>query len=156
MKFTTKTENAMAYEEIKEIKSGEVSEYLVKIVFDKEISPEKYSIIWEEPQIDIMGFWSSKAGGQHNITPEWWMRKEESRTASGMPLICLYSKANENRVTVALSDPANPINLYAGVVEETGAIKIKIDLTRPVPSAATIRRRTKLWRTSRAAIPRFF
>lgn len=128
MNFEIKTENPIELEKIEEIKSGEVSEYLVKIVFKEKISPKVYSIIWQEPQIDISGFWSSISGTNHIITPDWAVRKEESRTASRMPLITLYSKSDANRVTVALSDPSSPITLSAGVVEETGSVKIQIDL----------------------------
>ncbi|MBO5373995.1 MAG: hypothetical protein J6A54_00920, partial [Clostridia bacterium] len=97
MKFITQTENQIELEKIEKIKDGEISEYLIKIVFKDKVSPKKYSISWEEEQIDILGFWSSKMGTQHNITPEWSKRAEESRTASGMPLISLYNKANINR-----------------------------------------------------------
>lgn len=128
MKFTTKTENQIAYEEITKIKDGDISEYLVKIELKEKARPEKYSIIWEEDQIDLYGFWSSKTYLQHYIAPDWYQKGEDSRTASGMPLIAFYNKANENRVTVALSDTMNPINLTAGVVEETGTIQFKIDL----------------------------
>ena len=135
MNFTTNTENIVEKEEITEIRSGEISEYLIKIVFADKISPKKYSIVWDEPQIDTFGYWSSKGGTQHNITPDWWMRCEESRTASGMPLITLYNKANTNRITVALSDPATPVSLMAGAVEETGNVRIKIDLFSMMCSA---------------------
>ncbi|MBQ7907616.1 MAG: alpha-galactosidase [Clostridia bacterium] len=135
MEFIIKTENQVKYSEIKKIKDTAVAEYLVKIVFEKNISPKPYSIIWEEEQIDILGFWSSKAGTQHNITPDWCTRKEESRTASGMPLICLFNKADQNRVTVALSDPSSPARISAGVVEENAKIRIQIDLFSELTSA---------------------
>ncbi len=135
MNFTTETKNSVRMQEIKEIKSGEISEYLVKISLDGKVSPSTYSVIWEEEQIDILGFWSSKIGMQHNITPDWYMRREESRTASGMPLISLYNKSNVNRVTVSLSDPSSPTSLMAGVVEETGRVKIQIDLFSQLSTA---------------------
>ena len=128
MNFTTKTENKIKLEKIDKIKDADICEYRVKIVFDSEESPRPYSIIWDEEQIDIYGFWSSKTATQHNITPDWYMRTEESRTASGMPLICLYNKANINRATIALSDPSSPMALKAGVVEETGAVRVEIEL----------------------------
>ncbi len=128
MRFITETKNQIEREEIKQIKSGDISEYLVKIAFKEKCSPQVYSIIWDEPQIDILGFWGANGIPEHNITPDWNMRKAQSRTASGMPLASLYNKANDNRVTVALSDPANPTTIYAGVVEETGCVRIKIDL----------------------------
>lgn len=135
MNFKTQTENIIESEEIKKIKDGEISEYLVKIVLKDKASPKKYTIIWEEEQIDIFGFWSSKTGTQHNITPDWFMRSEESRTASGMPLISLYNKANINRVTIALSDPATPIKLSAGVIEETGQVRVQLDFFSQICSA---------------------
>ena len=128
MEFSILTENKTVLQEIKEIKSGEISEYLVKIVFKEKCSPEKFSIMWHEPQIDIMGFWGANGIPEHNITPDWNMRCASSRTASGMPLASLYNKANDNRVTVALSDPVNPTTISAGVVEETGSVLMKIDL----------------------------
>ncbi len=128
LKFDVQTENKIKNQSLTKVKGGEVCEYLLKIEFEKEISPKEYSLIWEEDQIDMIGFWSSKASLQHNITPDWWMRKEESKTASGMPLMALYNKQNTNRELVALSDTASPCTLQAGVVEENGKIRFKIDL----------------------------
>ena len=151
MKFLTKTDGLIASEQITKIKSGEVSEYLVKITFEEEKSPEKYSIIWDEEQIDMLGFWSSYSGLQHNITPDWLMRTAHSRTASGMPLISLYNKANTNRLTISLSDPANPTSISAGIVEETGCVRIKIDLFSQLCSA--IKEYEVILRIDRRAIP---
>jgi alpha-galactosidase len=55
------------------------------------------------------------------------MRNEVSRTATGMPVISIFNKGNENRITIALSDPANATVLSAGVVEEKGNLRFKID-----------------------------
>ncbi|MBO4983827.1 MAG: alpha-galactosidase [Clostridia bacterium] len=137
MNFKTETKNPIKSQEIKEIKSGEISEYLVKIEFDGKVSPSKYSIIWEEEQIDILGFWSSLTGTHHIISPDWNMRREESRTASCMPLIALFSKSSDNKVTVALSDPSSPSSLMAGVVEENGCVKIQVDLFSQLCPAIT-------------------
>lgn len=128
MKLITETKNQMELEEIKEICSGEVSEYLVTLKFKEKLSPSVYSIYWDEEQIDILGFWSATKVTQHNITPDWGMRCVNSRTASGMPLISLYNRTNTNRVTVTLSDPANPTAISAGVIEETGCVRVRIDL----------------------------
>ncbi len=122
------TENNIVKEELVQVKYGDVSEYRLKIELEEECSPKVYSIIWEEEQIDMYGFWSSKSSHQHNLTPDWGMRTNESRTATGMPLACIYSKANKNRVTVALSDPASPSNIMVGVVEENGCLRFQIDL----------------------------
>lgn len=135
MNFTTETKNQIEKQEIIQTKKGEVSEYLVKIVFKEKCSPEKFTIKWQEPQIDMMGFWGPMNGTDNNITPEWWPRQVNSRTASGLPLFTLYSKANENKVTVALSDPSTPCTLSTGAVEENGCVSVKIDLFSQLTSA---------------------
>lgn len=135
MNFTTETKNQIEKQEIIQTKKGEVSEYLVKIVFKEKCSPEKFTIKWQEPQIDMMGFWGPMNGTDNNITPEWWPRQVNSRTASGLPLFTLYSKANENKVTVALSDPSTPCTLSIGAVEENGCVSVKIDLFSQLTSA---------------------
>ena len=126
--FDVKTENKIKNQSLTKIKGGDVCEYLLKIEFENEVSPKEYSLIWEEDQIDMLAFWSSKSSQQHNINPDWWMRKEESRTASGMPLMAIYNKKNINRELIAISDTANPTKLQVGVVEENGKIRFRIDL----------------------------
>ncbi len=126
--FESVTKNELKEESFVKVKEGDISEYRLRLDFGKPVYPEKYSLIWEEDQIDMMGFWSSKSRFNKNITPDWGMRSEVSRTATGMPIICLYSKSNMNRITVALSDPANTTVLSAGAVEENGKVRIKIDL----------------------------
>ena len=128
MNFTTKTENKIKSQSITQIAFGEVSEYLVKIEFEEECSPAEFSIIWEEDQIDMYGFWCSKSHSMHNLTPDWYMRENESRTATGMPLVCIYNKSEENRLTISLSDPASPTKILAGVVEENACLRFQIDL----------------------------
>ena len=76
----------------------------------------------------MYGFWCSKSHQEHNLTPNWYMRTNESKTASGMPLACIYNKSNENRLLVALSDPASPAKIMTGVIEENGCLHFQIDL----------------------------
>lgn len=128
MNFRYETENKIKSADFTMVKSGEISEYKIKIDFLEKCSPSVFSLIWEEDQIDMYGFWSSKSHQDHNLTPEWYMRTNDSKTASGMPLICIYNKSNENRVTIALSDPASPVKMMVGVVEETGTLRFQIDM----------------------------
>ena len=122
------TENKIISNELTKISDGEICEYKIKIEFAEKAIPSVYSLIWEEKQIDMYGFWSSKSFQQHNLTPEWDMRKNDSEVSSGMPLICVYNKANQNRITVALSDPTCPAEIMTGVVEENGNLRFRIDL----------------------------
>lgn len=149
--FSTNTKTALKREGFQQIKAGEISEYLLELEFDTEVSPGLYSITWEEDQVDMYGFWSSKAGPDCCLKPEWAMNKEESRTASGMPVICLYNKANRNRTTVALSDASNASVLKAGVVEENGKIRFTIDLFAAV--CAKMENYQVIIRIDRRAVP---
>ena len=126
--FNTQTESNIKSQSIEQIQEGDVSIYKLKIAFDGKLMPKPFIIKWNVPQIDILGFWSSGSFHQHNITPDWYARKIDSKSASGMPLACLYNKANKNKLSVALSDPASPSAISAGVVEEDGTIIMQIDL----------------------------
>lgn len=123
----SQTENTLKSEELTQIQNGEIALYKLTLKFDGESSPKPYSLIWEEDQIDIIGVWHSKIALNRNITPDWNMRKIDSRTASGMPLLSVYNKAGENRISVALSDTASPASIMVGVVEENAKLRFKID-----------------------------
>ena len=124
----TETENKPQKEELVKIRDGEICEYKLRLEFEKATRPSVYSLIWEEAQVDMYGFWSSKSLEKHNLPPEWDMRTNDSEVSSGMPLICIYNKANENRATVSLSDPACPAQIKAGVVEKNGNLRFQINL----------------------------
>ncbi|MBR2025477.1 MAG: alpha-galactosidase [Clostridia bacterium] len=126
LNFKVETENKIKNQSLTKVLDDEVCEYLLNVEFEETVSPKPYSLWWEEKQIDMIGFWSSKASLTHNIRPDWDMRTEESRTASGMPLMSIYNKQNTNRVTVALEDAATPTILQAGVVEENATVGFKI------------------------------
>ena len=124
--FETKTENKLKYEELKKITDGEVCEYRLRLEFSEFASPSEYTITWKADQIDTIGFWSPRHHFDSNITADWTKRESLSKMTQGAPVVALYSKSNENRLTIAVSDPKTPINILAGVVEETGEIVYEI------------------------------
>lgn len=126
--FRSETKCVLKSETLCPILEGEVSEYRLRLEFPEAIMPATYRLLWDEPQIDELGFWPPTSGHWPNLRPDWSMSHADSRTASGMPLACVYNKQNINRVTVALSDPANPTVLHAGVVEETGSLRLCVEL----------------------------
>ena len=125
---TVKTENKLLCQELEQIQAGDIELYRIRLKFDAEYSPKSYSIIWEEDQIDAIAIWHSKAGLDRNITPDWNMRRIDSRTASGMPLLSVYNKSGVNRLTISLSDVASPSSIMVGVVEENAKLRFQIDL----------------------------
>lgn len=136
--FDSKTEAKLKREELEHSKNGDIDEYKLSLEFDGEVMPKPYSLTWEIDQIDMMCFWSSKSGLQHNLTPDWCMRSVESKTASGMPLAVVYNKANQNRVSIALSDPATPTTISVGVVEENAKLRIRVEFfSKPTSKMST-------------------
>ena len=127
-KLKFETENKIINNELIKITDGEICEYKLRIEFENGVIPSVFSLTWEEDQVDMYGFWSSKSFQQHNLTPEWGMRTNDSEVSTGMPLICVYSKANKNRISVALSDPTMPCEIMTGVIEENGCLRFKINL----------------------------
>lgn len=126
--FNTVTENEIDSSVLEKIEDGEISKYRLKLTFKDEASPKPYTIFWDEDQIDILGFWSSGASLSRNITPDWAMRSAPSRLAFGSPHITLFNKADKNRLSITLSDPSTPTTVFAGIVEETGRVRLKIEL----------------------------
>ena len=127
-RISTATEDLLKSEKIERTATDGVEEYKISLDFGKEVSPKTYTVTWDMKQVDMIGFWSSTSSLQHNITPDWWVRSVDSKTASGMPLIVLYNKANQNRACVALSDPLTSTRLSVGVVEETGCVRFKVEI----------------------------
>ena len=123
---TVKTENKLLCQELEQIQTGDIELYRIRLKFDAEYSPKSYSIIWEEDQIDAIAIWHSKAGLDRNITPDWNMRRIDSRTASGMPLLSVYNKSGVNRLTISLSDVASPSSIMVGVVEENAKLRDEV------------------------------
>ncbi len=126
--FEIETENELAYQSLEKIEDGEVSQYRLKLSFKEEASPKPVAIFWDEDLVDILGFWGAHASFSRNITADWYMRKQASRLAFGSPHITLFNKADKNRLSITLSDPATPTTIFAGIVEETGSVRLKIEL----------------------------
>lgn len=132
--LNVKTENELIRESLEKISEGEVSIYKLSLELKENTIPKPYELSFFEKQIDIIGYYSSKSYLDHNITPDWHMRENESKTASGTPLMAFYSKQGINQLTISLSDAKTPIKISAGVVEENGKLLIKIRIFNALSS----------------------
>ncbi len=128
LEFTTKTKDALAYEEITCTQSGEVAKFSLDIDFGKEIMPSEYVITWKIPQIDTLAFWSPRHHFDIYLKPDWEKNRSRSSLASGMPVCALVSKKGENRLTAYVDELKLPVYLTAGVVEETAELVCEIKL----------------------------
>lgn len=127
-KFSTKTSDALASENIICTQSGQVAKFSLDIDFGKEIMPREYVITWKMPQIDTIAFWSPRHHFDIYLKPDWEKNRSRSSLASGMPVCALVSKKGENRATVYVDELKLPVCLAAGVVEETAELIYEIKL----------------------------
>ena len=136
IEMKTGTETPLAQESITPLCEGEVSEYLIKLVFEEEVSPKTYSIAWQEARVDTVGQWSPSCGTSRSIGTNWSRSKSDARTACGMPLLSLFGRDDSNRLTLALSDTATPSSLQVGTIEENGRLDLRVmlftNLTSPM------------------------
>ena len=136
LEMKTGTETPLAQESITLLREGEVSEYLIQLVFEGEVSPKTYSIAWQEARVDTVGQWSPSCGTSRSIGPNWARSKSDARTACGMPLLSLFGADDGNRLTLALSDTATPTSLQVGTIEENGRLDLRVmlftNLTSPM------------------------
>lgn len=97
------------------------------------------------------------------VHPDWSPVRNYARSASGVPVIAVIGKSDENRCTVALSDCKNPTCICAGFCEEDGCIEFVIEFfvekvaplteyecvirvdTRPVPACQSLRAVRSWW-----------
>ncbi len=101
---------------------------------------ECFGVEWECPMVDIYSLWSAGAGAQRSLPPDWSMRTVQSRLAQFMPLLTAVSYTGENRMSVAVSDCMNPIDICAGVNEERAALRVRVRFfTQPTAAVSDYR-----------------
>ncbi len=101
--------------------------------FPEPTVPQKVTVKWEFPCMDIYSIWSANIGFTRLLGPDWSKRTCRSRLACGAPFHALVSFAGENRMTVAVSDAMTPIEIATGVCEETADISCEVRFfTEPI------------------------
>ena len=79
------------------------------------------------PAIDIQGKWHPDARHDRSLPPDW-AGGFNARMIRAAPVWCLYNLAGQNRLTFACSDAIHPVDLRAGLHEETGQFKCELGL----------------------------
>lgn len=87
--------------------------------FDKPTSPKKMRLSLSVALSDVCGVWSQQTGLNRNLPPDWGEACFAARASSSIPLICLLSSNDENRLTVYVEDCETPCAVSAGFCEET-------------------------------------
>jgi alpha-galactosidase len=89
--------------------------------------PPAFRLRWSLPSHDVQGQWTTSAGLDKTIGPDWYPSRVQSTLARNAPVVALFGGDDGNRLTFAVSDALNPVTLSAGVREEDGRIHGGID-----------------------------
>jgi len=127
-------------------------------------TPEKLEIIvrWMDDDIGVNAAWSPM--GYHNriVRPSWGGYAGSSAMSSA-PIFSNIAYNDENRMTIAVSDPKNGVRIKSGVLEETAELKsiviinvdckvseydaiVRID-RRPIPFSKAVEDVVRWWET---------
>ena len=82
--------------------------------------PPPLALKWSLPSHDVAGFWSVTAGMQKVVRASWYPSQVTSTAARSAPVFSLFGHDDGNRLTVAVSDALNAVELRAGLIEEDG------------------------------------
>ena len=109
MTFSIDNPNGNAVAEVAERDAGNGLRFVdFSLKFSEPTVPAAVTVRFEVPLVDVWSIFSSVSMYQRNVAPSWSKRVTSSRLAAGAPLCQLVSGDNRNRLTVALSDAANP------------------------------------------------
>lgn len=98
----------------------------VNLKFDEPEIPEKFSVIFEFPSIDVYSVWSPSVRYDRFIGVTWKKKVTQSRLASWMPLHSLVSANGRNRLAIAVSDAKTPTEIATGVHEHNAEFECEI------------------------------
>ena len=107
-------------------KEDNISYFKVAFDFGESVIPEKISLCYKIPAIDMYNMWDPM-NRVRNLGIRWGKTQTPSRLASGMPIKQLISKSGKNRYLISLSDVKSPLCISAGASERGGTIDIQID-----------------------------
>jgi alpha-galactosidase len=94
----------------------------ITLLSEKPETPPKFSLKWSLSSHNIAGFWSVNSWMGKIVNADWYPSKVDSMFAKNAPVFTLFGYNNKNRLSVAVSDALNSINLSAGIREEDGRI----------------------------------
>ena len=99
----------------------------IKLSRDQAAVPPAFDIVSAIPQKDIYNLWNSIVE-RPVLLPNWSTDKYLSQLAQGMPVYEFFNDNNENRLTLALSEPYRSVTLAAGVREKESMISARFSL----------------------------
>lgn len=90
----------------------------ITLTADQHRTPPEFKLIWEFPIIDVLGAWTATGYKDKGIEPDWG-NMYHSQLGIGAPLFCFFGGMSRNRLTCAVSDTLNSLEIKKGVNEES-------------------------------------
>ena len=109
-----------------QVKKDGILTFDVSVSFDEPQIPEKFSIMFDFPSVDIYSVWSPSVRYDRFIGVTWKKKVTQSRLASWMPLHSLVSANGRNRLTIAVSDAKTPTEIATGIHEHNAEFLCEI------------------------------
>lgn len=100
----------------------------IRLSADAAAPPPAISLRWSLPSRDIRGQWTTAAGMDKTLDPDWGPSEVRSALARQAPVLALFGADDGNRLTFAVSDALNGSRLHAAVREEDARIWAGVDL----------------------------
>lgn len=90
-------------------------------------NPPKLTLRWSCQAVDIQGLWHPAAERNRGLVPDW-REGFQSRAAFSAPVVSLYGSRGNNVLTFACSEVLNPLELRAGLNEESSSFQCSVTL----------------------------
>ena len=100
----------------------------IRLAADAPAPPPALSLRWSLSSSDIRGQWTTAAGMDKTLDPDWGPSEVRSALARHAPVLALFGSDDGNRLTFAVSDALNGSRLHAAVREEDARVYAGVDL----------------------------
>ncbi|MEG8039908.1 alpha-galactosidase [Sphingomonas sp. LR60] len=90
--------------------------------------PPRLTIRWSQPSVDMAGMWTPDAGLGRTIVPDFASTRLRSTLTAAAPVLTLYGRGEQNRLTVAAEDAVNPVLIAARLREEDVRVYGSVEL----------------------------
>ncbi|MGK6324484.1 glycoside hydrolase family 36 protein [Sphingomonas sp. DT-51] len=90
--------------------------------------PPRLTIRWSQPSVDMAGMWTPDASLGRTIVPDFASTRLRSTLTAAAPVLALYGRGEQNRLTVAVEEAVTPVLLAARVREEDVRVYGSVEL----------------------------
>ena len=113
--------------EVTEVEPG-LSIATLRLTSPEPAEPPLLTLALSMPSHDIHGVWTTGAQFNKSLGPDWYPSTIASTMTRHAPVIALFGADDGNRLTLAVSEALDPVQLTAGVREEDARVYARVEL----------------------------